>query len=487
MSPLKKTDPPLMLYSIFLCVFFLACDETSTRSSSDDLDFEVDMEARSDLSFEPDQDLRGDAAELDMRQSDLDIMPQMADMEIDSCGDSSASPCDMMVVTPTLEINILSPLDGTEESRGAELSLRAQLEASEVNPDFIAISARVDGEILIPISFDPTNGVIEGTVLLNELSVGEHTLEVIARVHPNIEVIQSVNFVIRCDLLIDFDEPLDPNIWTLLGDASQNTGGWLDTTDGTPSSRGAIMLSGIPMQVDSLDASFQVQATPAWDWMGRVPESEAMSDGFAVTFWNITADQIPSLEEIISQSGNGMGYGVYPIQLDATGYQRPESFTIEFDTYYNFCRGTNSGGWYQDPTDQAHVAITYDGYWHFPHHYDNEDGERVEIVAGRTGIDENGQAYSIGCDLILNQGFDIVNNPEHPWVPIPQLRDSEWHDVRVTVLNDAVQIYFDEMLVLTSTAIFNRYKGGILSFSGGSGAAPAYYKFDHLRVVGSCR
>ena len=182
-----------------------------------------------------------------------------------------------------------------------------------------------------------------------------------------------------------------------------------------------------------------------------------------------------------------MGYGVYPIQLAETGFERPESFTVEFDTYYNYCQQGSPGRWYQDPTDQAHVAITYNGYWHFPHHYENEAGERIEIPAGFTEQDDNGNPFSVGCDLIQNQGFDLATNPEHPWAPIPQLRDNEWHTVRVTIQDSSVMVYFDDVLVLDSPEVLTQYKGGLLAFSGGSGAASAYYKFDDLTISGGCQ
>ena len=46
---------------------------------------------------------------------------------------------------------------------------------------------------------------------------------------------------------------------------------------------------------------------------------------------------------------------------------------------------------------------------------------------------------------------------------------------------------FDEVLVLDSTAVLSQYKGGLLAFSGGSGAASAYYKFDDLTISGGCQ
>ena len=413
--------------------------------------------------------------------TDVEIVQSGDMMVVELCPDDTRPPC--VAPPPAIDISFNTPEDGVEVTRGTLIPFEALITSSDIDLNFVAITAQVD-EQPIPITFDPATGLVTGSATAE--TSGQHIISINARLHPDISFTANRIFIVNCDLQLSFDEPLDPNLWRLLGDAERSPEGWLDTTNGTPSSRGVIILAGVPMRADQLDVRFKVQATPAWDWMRSVSIEEAMSDGFAVTFWNIGAQDIDGLEQIISRSGNGMGYGVYPVQLEETGFLRPESFTVEFDTYYNFCQQGTPGRWYEDPTSEAHVAITYNGYWHFPHHYENENGDSVEIPAGFTEEDENGRPFSVGCDLIQNQGLDIANHPDHPWAAIPQLRDNEWHDVRVTIQDGSVVVYFDDVLVLDSTAVLSQYKGGLLAFSGGSGAASAYYKFDDLTISGGC-
>jgi hypothetical protein len=418
----------------------------------------------------------------DMYTADIEVVAATDMMVVELCPDDTMPPC---VEPPAaIEIAFNAPQDGIEVTRGTVIPFEALITSSDIDLNFVAVTAEVD-EQPVPITFDPATGLVTGAA--SAQASGQHVISINARLHPDVFVTANRIFLVDCDLQLLFNEPLDPNLWRLLGDAERSQEGWLDTTNGTPDSRGVIILAGAPMRPDQLDVSFKVQATPAWDWMRSVPIEEAMSDGFAVTFWNIGPQDIDGLEQIISGSGNGMGYGVYPSQLGETGFSRPESFTVEFDTYYNYCQQGTPGRWYEDPTNEAHVAITYNGYWHFPHHYQDENGDSIEIPAGFTEVDENGAPFSIGCGLIESQVVDIANDPDHPWAPIPQLRDNAWHDVRVTIQNGSVTVYFDEVLVLDSTAVLSQYKGGLLAFSGGSGAASAYYKFDDLTISGGCQ
>lgn len=467
-SPFEAINS-LTAFAKYVCLVSLltACTETNQ-------DPQLTLDATVSLSD------RGILADLNTR--DIELVAAADMMVVELCPDDTMPPC--IEPPAAIEITFSAPQDGIEVTRGTLIPFEAQISSTDIDLNFVAVTAMVD-DVPVAITFDPMSGTVSGVASAE--SSGQHLITINARLHPDVSVSANRIFIVNCDLSLSFDEPLDPNIWRLLGDASRSPDGWLDTTNGTPSSRGVIILAGVPMRPDQLDVSFRVQAIPAWDWMGRVPIEEAMPAGFAVTFWNIGPQEIDGLEQIISHSGSGMGYGVYQLQLAETGFSRPESFTVEFDTYYNYCQQGTPGRWYQDPTDQAHVAITYDGYWHFPHHYENEAGERIEIRAGFTEQDDNGNPFSVGCDLIQNQGFDITTNPDHPWAPIPQLRDNEWHSVRLTIQDGSVMVYFDEMLVLDSPEVLRQYKGGLLAFSGGSGAGAAYYKFDDLTISGGCQ
>ena len=380
-----------------------------------------------------------------------------------------------------LAVEFFTPDDGAVFSQGDPIEFSAQILSDVGDPSFIAVSAFLNDSERLPVTYDPESLTVFGEVLAP--APGAHTITIAAKIHPSIEVRAQRSFEVDCIYRENFSSALDLDMWTILGDAHRSDEGWLEATSGRPSSRGAILLTGISLSPAELDISFRVQAQPNGNL--SVPQAETMSDGFAVTFWNVSSDGIDDLDRVTSRSGNGMGYGVYPIQLEETGLARPRGFTVEFDTYHNYCR-REAGGWYQDPTDEAHVAITYDGYWYFPHHYENEDGEWVEIPTGKTIVDASGQPTSIACDLIQNQGYDLTNQPEHPWAAVPTLRDEAWHDVRVLINGGIVRVEFDGNEVLTNQAVFGKYQGGFLSFSGGSGAAAARFRLDDLEISGLC-
>ena len=77
-------------------------------------------------------------------------------------------------------------------------------------------------------------------------------------------------------------------------------------------------------------------------------------------------------------------------------------------------------------------------------------------------------------------------NHQNLWSAAPQLVDNEWHDVHVTVDGTQVRVTLDgEDVVNTDVPDFG-FKGGILTFGGGSGGLSAYQRFDDLRITYAC-
>jgi hypothetical protein len=138
---------------------------------------------------------------------------------------------------------------------------------------------------------------------------------------------------------------------------------------------------------------------------------------------------------------------------------------VEFDTYYNMC----ARGPHQDPTPDPHIAITYDGYLIHPHHATDTDGNSVEIPL------EEVCTYP-----------PPSNDPDHPWASIPNLIDGAWHDVRILIDAGDLVVIYDGVEKIRSAEIVSRFKGGILAFSGGSGAVPAHLRFDDLVLNSAC-
>ena len=86
-----------------------------------------------------------------------------------------------------------------------------------------------------------------------------------------------------------------------------------------------------------------------------------------------------------------------------------------------------------------------------------------------------------GCDFI-----DFSDEEGLTWSAFSGLRDNYWHDVNVGIVAQQVTVTIDGTVVLDTMLPEFRFKGGILAFSGGSGAVGAYQRFDDLVINSSC-
>lgn len=460
-SPLQQ----YCLLLILLCQF--ACDDSS--ESTDDnsgnmLIVDMSSSEMNDLSTSStsdtgsviqDQELSDDYGAV---VADMNVMLE-PDME--PCGGEN-QPCPG---DPIVEISIVTPLDQMQLSRQMPGELEASLSVENINPRVIAVylESSLQGPLLS--SYNPETLSI--TADLNQLTRGTHVLTLSAFAHPEFEWSEEVTVHVPCVIEADFSSPLDPTSWYVMGDAYRAEGGWLEMTNQSPSSVGGIFLVGQPIQASALDVSFKLQVEAELNL--NVPSNEQISDGLAMTFWKLPPTAIPTLDSILSLSGSKMGYGLYRNALaeaEAMGvFTRPEAFTVEFDTYYNSCaRGPHS-----DPSPNSHIAITYDGYLVYPHHTTDAEGNYVEIPVAEACN------YPIPSD-----------DPDHPWADIPDLLDGSWHDVRIQIVDGDLVVTYDGVEKIRSSQIVSRFKGGILAFSGGSGAVPAHLRFDDLVLNSAC-
>jgi hypothetical protein len=162
-------------------------------------------------------------------------------------------------------------------------------------------------------------------------------------------------------------------------------------------------------------------------WTGGGINSGA--DGFAMSVINVATAW--DLEQVIQNANSGgcLGYGVSgpcgPMQLDA--------FHIEFDTW------ENTGDPNQDPTTLNHIAVTLNG--------------------------------------------DPSNH--HLWES-QFMEDSQWHDILVKIDGQNVMVFFDGNLVIQGDLPAFQFHGGYLGFSGTTGWATNFHRFDDLWVKQSC-
>jgi len=162
-------------------------------------------------------------------------------------------------------------------------------------------------------------------------------------------------------------------------------------------------------------------------WTGGGINSGA--DGFAMNILNV--QDVAELEAIIAAGSNGgcLGYGV----SGPCGDLSIDAFHIEFDTWQNNNDPNN------DPTFQNHVAITLDG----------------------------------------NPSNHVL------WAP-QELEDSAWHDIKITIFGTNIKVVFDGQMIIDDPVPGFQFHGGYLWFSGTTGWATNYHRFDDLWVKQTC-
>ena len=350
----------------------------------------------------------------------------------------------------SLTVDIQNPMSGAlvTDAQSVGFTAIVNIEPVDIAP-YISWTLLSDQNRQIPVLYDPSQGLIQAS--LTELENRNQTLTLTARIAPDYEQSFQVSLVRDCQLSIDFDTNLDENLWRVLGSAVQDSRGWLEMTNFQINRKGALFLVGAPFNPGDLDVSFKI-ASGACDEIGSCAGQE-ISDGYAMSIWNITTNDIDNLWSIVGGNGAGISLSRLP---EAGLTERPEGFTIEFDTYPNYC--PNNG--FYDPVQAPHVEIYFDGKYHMAD--DNISREESCMLTNP------GEAYP---------GY---------WSETPALRDNQWHDVRVLIQGNHIQVWLDETSVIDTMVPNFEFKGGVLAFSGGSGAVPAYQRFDDLIINSEC-
>ena len=351
-----------------------------------------------------------------------------------------------------LEVNIQKPEANDLVTHATTLGFEAMIniEPVELAP-YISWELSSDLNLQIPVVYDSDRGIVQAS--LASLENQNQTLLLTARIAPGFE--QSFQVPLRrdCHLSLDFNHELDQNMWQVVGSAIQDPRGWLEMTGLERDRVGGIFLIGAPFTPGDLDVRFRI-ASGACDEIGTCAGQE-ISDGYAMSIWNITTNEIDDLWSLVGRGGNGAGVSLQRV-MDAGLNQRPEGFTIEFDTYPNRC--PNNG--FYDPVQAPHVEIYFDGKYHMAgDHLSREE---------RCMLTEPGDAFP---------GY---------WSEAPVLRDNQWHEVRVLIQGNYIRVFLDEQIMIDTLIPNFQFKGGVLAFSGGSGAVPAFQRFDDLIISSAC-
>ena len=355
-----------------------------------------------------------------------------------------------------LTIQFDSPEDGVTYDPDNIPAMAGLVSGTGISLDFVALSAQLyhsesDSVILPPIVFDRASGRFSAD--LASLQSGLYGLTVLARAAPDVEVMASIQFSVSCAFNTDFQNPLDPELWRVMGSASLHSDGWLEMTNTQRNTAGGIFLVGQRVNPGNLDLSFSFAlGAPGCDVPDTsCPQDRELADGLAVTFWDVEPEGIETFWGGLG--GNGANYS--PTSLEAAGIlleDAPEGFTIEFDSYPNRCP---NNGW-TDPIQGPHIEIKRNG----------------EVTHGGPDL----------CDASYVADLEGVS-----WLPFPALTDNYWHDVRLRILGSEVVISIDGEEALRTQLPEVRFKGGILAFSGGSGAVGSFQRFDNLTINGLCQ
>ena len=248
------------------------------------------------------------------------------------------------------------------------------------------------------------------------------------------------------------------------GPAIHDSRGWLELTQNQLNTRGGIFWIGETLQAGYLDVEFDFSTSKCLEPGPCSLNRIAAGGGFAVNFWNIPSSQVESYWS----ATRGLGNTTPLSALQEAMLPRPESFHVAFDTYSNSCMSCGMQGNYDgcgnrhyEPTHVNHVALLTNGH---------------QAIHGEP--DEVGSYCHLG---IPDESWEPY------WAAFPNMDDGEWHHVHLTIQGTQVDLTIDDQPLISSQFPNFGFKGGLLSFSAGSGVNGNFHRVDNLRVNQFCQ
>ena len=219
----------------------------------------------------------------------------------------------------------------------------------------------------------------------------------------------------------------DPDLahWTLYADAQWDPAGFIELTGNAQNRRGQAFNTVDRINPGDVAIRFFIQTGP---------NSGNGADGFAMTV--VDASDPTDLELILASSANGgglaYGYG------GAYGTLVRDALHVEIDTWENIDNGDTE--LHTDPTAENHIAVTLDG----------------------------------------DPGNHIL------WTPIPNIEDSQWHEVLLEVQGSQVTVTLDATVVLDGPISGWSFRGGYIGFSGSTGYYTNHHRIQDLELLPAC-
>ncbi len=229
--------------------------------------------------------------------------------------------------------------------------------------------------------------------------------------------------VCKGEILDSFDSPLTGTAWITALDASWDPGGWIELTGNAQSKHGAIYNNAAYIQPGDVSMRFSIQTG------GGI---NGGADGFAMTI--LEAKTVADVQTYIQngQPGGCLGYGVVP---PCGTMSNIKAFHVEFDTFHNFQDP------FTDPTENDHIGVLLNG-----------DASDHKVYAD-----------------------------------IPGLEDFQWHDVRIDVDGTTVHVFYDGVEMVTKSVPELDFRGGYVLFTGSTGWASNFHRFDNLDILHQCK
>ena len=272
-----------------------------------------------------------------------------------------------------------------------------------------------------------------GNVTLNvpKLSPGQHTISLTVTELSGLQAVDSISLgVCSWGQPDTFDTAVTGGKWKVYGDAYFDPGGWLEMTGNAQSKKGAIFNTVDFVSPGDVQLSFKIATGGFLTSSGQ----SKGADGFALSVVNVKT--VAALETYINTAGAGgcLGYGVAGDCKQGGVSMNIESFHIEIDTWQN------TGDPNYDPTPDNHIGIMQNG--------------------------------------------DATNH--YLWASVPFIEDLNWHPVTVQITGDVVRVTVDGNEVMNKAIPNFKFRGGFIGFSGTTGWATNYHRFDDLQILQQC-
>lgn len=435
----RKSFLTVALCPLLVCLYFIGCvaEESDMQAVSESEDAALGSDGQPSTPSAIDADMvasdpndQGSATDMDAATlADRSVMPaqeapdvQVADAAsvVDAAPRLPIMPCDLNVQLNQPENLSFHPIDSPPTLEGAIFNT-----ANEPVPNLTVQLMNQDGDIFALPETDE-NGAFSASAAPLFSTSGFHLVRAMPRFGDGLCAEFAQVGLYSCGATVAEDFSMLPESWTLFGDATWNSGGWLEMT-GIEMGRAGAVYNTVEV-ISSGMASIQFTLTTGGGINGG-------ADGFAFTIVEVQdADTLLALLNA-ANAGGGLGYAVGGSHADEDFTLTGDAITVEIDTFYN-----SGGNRHTDPTSQNHIAITQNA----------------------------------------DPGDHLV------WFPVPSIEDLQPHTVRVDILDGLMRIAFDGNIVIEEEVSI-AFKGGYMFFSGSTGWASNFHRFDDLRILHNCR